>query len=252
MRREQQLQKELASQLVALEKKKMDNIAEYYEYQRKLNDNQRKSLSSDVSELEARGLIVSKNMYASQIALNEENRKNRQEELAELTRQHGKIKEGTKEWYDSLDSIQACKDGISDCTMNILEMQKAIRQTDWKIFEKMSSQLDLVSSEYDMFIKLMSGKEMFDSTGNFTKEGTATLGAQYGRLLLTQKKKEASGELLTDARTRMEDGEAGYTDPAAAEEINEKYKESPDEVKNLFLHRKNSLTSLRNKTVFCA
>ena len=250
--REQQLQKELASQLVALEKKKMDNIAEYYEYQRKLNDNQRKSLSNDVSELEARGLIVSKNMYASQIALNEENRKNRQEELAELTRQHGKIKEGTKEWYDSLDSIQACKDGISDCTMNILEMQKAMRQTDWKIFEKMSSQLDLVSSEYDMFIKLMSGKEMFDSTGNFTKEGTATLGAQYGRLLLTQKKKEASGELLTDARTRMEDGEAGYTDPAAAEEINEKYKESPDEVKNLFLHRKNSLTSLRNKTVFCA
>ena len=220
------LQHEQSSQLVALEKKKLDNIVQYYDNLRKINSNQLKNMSNAVNELEARGFVVSNELYASQIALAEERKKGYEDELRQLTEQHGKIQEGTQEWYDSLDSIQACKDGISDCTTNIIEMQKTMRNTDWKIFEKISSSFGLVSSEFDLFINMMSNKKLTDdNTGNFTEEGTATLGAYYSKLLIARNKSEASAAFLKTMEENIASGKEGYTDPAVLEEYEQKKQE---------------------------
>ena len=220
------LQHEQSSQLVALEKKKLDNIVQYYDNLRKINSNQSKNMSNAVNELEARGFVVSNELYASQIALAKERKKGYEDELRQLTEQHGKIQEGTQEWYDSLDSIQACKDGISDCTTNIIEMQKTMRNTDWKIFEKISSSFGLVSSEFDLFINMMSNKKLTDdNTGNFTEEGTATLGAYYSKLLIARNKSEASAAFLKTMEENIASVKEGYTDPAVLEEYEQKKQE---------------------------
>ena len=223
---QQKLQEELSRQLVVYEKEKLDNIVQYYENLRKVTEYQSKNLSNALDELESRGLIATGSLYNSQMMLNEEKKKSYQEELFQLEQQHDKIAERTQEWYDSLDSIQACRDNIAQCTQNSIELGNAIRNIDWKIFEKASTRMDLILSEYDLGIKLMSNKKMIDDkTGSFTKEGTATLGANYSKMLLTKNMKEEAWNTLQTMKKHIENRDPGYTDPKALDEYNEKYKE---------------------------
>lgn len=221
------LQAELAKQLVQLEKEKLDNIAEYYKNLRKINENQAKNLGSSLDELEARGLIATRSLYAEQKKLNDEKKKNYEEELTLLERQHDNIEKDTQEWYDSLDSIQECKDQIAGCVKTAIELGGAVRNINWQIFEKMSSRLDLLSSEYELAIKLMSDKKLTDD-GSFTKEGTATLGAYYSELILAQKKTKESWETLSDMKRHIDRGDDGYTDQKALDEYDEKYRNHID------------------------
>ncbi len=223
---ELRLQAELSQRLVSLEKEKFDNIVQYYNNLRKVNENHSKKLSNSVDELEARGLIVTSSLYSSQMAQNNDKKRNFQEELSALKQQHDKIEKGTQAWYDSLDSIQACEDGIAGCIRNSIELGNAIRNIDWQIFEKFSARADLLSSEYDLGIKFMSNKKMFDDkSGNFTKEGTATLGANYSKMLLAKNKKEEAWNILETTKKHIDNGDPGYTDPKVLEEYNAKYKE---------------------------
>lgn len=246
--KEQQLQAELTKQMVVLEKEKLDNIAAYYSNLRKITELQNKNLSNAADELEARGYIVTSKLYSSQIALNNETKKNREEELMKLEEQHDKIKEGTQEWYDSLDAIQACKDGIAECTKNTIELEKASRNVGWKLFEKLSSRLDLISAEYDLAIKLMSNKKLTDDdTGNFTKEGTATLGAYYSQLVLTQEKAKNLWNDLAEMKERIDNGEEGFTDPAVLDEYNEKHEEYINLIENEYDIQQNLIDLMKEK-----
>lgn len=223
---ELRLQAELSQRLVSLEKEKFDNIVQYYNNLRKVNENHSKKLSNSVDELEARGLIATSSLYSSQMAQNNDKKRNFQEELSALKQQHDKIDKESPAWYDSLDAIQACEDGIAGCIRNSIELGNAIRNIDWQIFEKFSARTDLLSSEYDLGIKFMSNKKMFDDkSGNFTKEGIATLGANYSKMLLAKNKKEEAWNILETTKKHIDNGDPGYTDPKVLEEYNAKYKE---------------------------
>lgn len=224
---EQQLQEELARQMVVAEKEKFDNIAHYYENLVKLKNNSYKNLSNAVDEIEARGLIVAASLYTSQIQLNDEKKAGYKEELKELEAQLPYIKEGTDEWYEAQDAIQSCKDGIAETTKNTIELNKAIREIPFLLNEKISTRLDLVSSEFELINKFMSNKKMFDDkTGNFTKEGTATLAAYYNQLLLAQEKTKDAKTAVDDMLTAIERGDEGYEDKELAmQEYYERYDE---------------------------
>ena len=64
-----------------------------------------------------------------------------------------------------------------------------------------------------------------DKSGNFTKEGTATLGANYSKMLLAKNKKEEAWNILETTKKHIDNGDPGYTDPKVLEEYNAKYKE---------------------------
>lgn len=245
---EQQLQAELTRQMVVLEKEKLDNIAAYYSNLRKITELQNKNLGNAVEELEARGLIVTSKLYSSQITLNNELKRNREEELMLLEEQHDKIEKGTQEWYDSLDAIQACKDNISELTKNTIELEKASRNVGWQLFEKLSSRLDLVSSEYDLAIKLMSNKKLADDdTGNFTEEGTATLGAYYSQLVLTQEKANGLLSILKTMKSHIDNGDDGFTDPAVLDEYNEKCQQYIDLINSEYDIQQNLIDMMKEK-----
>lgn len=220
------LQEELSRQLVVLEKEKFDNISHYYENLRKLNDNSYQDLNNAADELEARGLIVGSSLYSSQIALNNAKKKGYEDELRLLEQQLPNIEEGTDEWYEALDAIQACENGIAGCTKDSIQLGQAIRDVEWQLNDKISSRFDLLSSEYDLMIKLMSNKQLTDDdTGNFTAEGTATLGAYYAQLQLATQKTQSFKSTLDDMWNKLQNGEEGYTDQAAWNEYYEKYDE---------------------------
>ena len=214
---------------------------QYYDNLRKLNEHQSKNLNNAVDELEARGMIATSELYTSQMALNEEKKRNYQEELFQLEQQHDKIEKGTQDWYDSLDSIQACRDNIAQCTRNSIELGNAVRSIDWKIFDKASSRMDLISSEFDLGIKLMSNKNLTNKdTGNFTQEGTATLGAYYSKMLLAQ-------NILIKTKRHIDNRDEGYTDQKALDEYNEKYKEYIQLAETEFDIQQNIVDMMKNR-----
>lgn len=240
------LQAELAKQLVQLEKEKFDNLCAYYANLRKINENQAKNLGHSLDELEARGLIATRSLYAEQKKLNDEKKKNYEEELILLEGQHDNIEKDTQEWYDSLDSIHECKDQIAGCVKTAIELGDAVRNINWQIFEKMSSRLDLLSSEYELAIKLMSNKKLTDD-GSFTKEGTATLGAYYSELILAQKKTEESWKTLADMKRHIDQGDDGYTDQKALDEYDEKRKNHIDLVEAEYDIQQNLIDLMKQK-----
>ena len=225
--KEEQLQEEHSRDMVAFEKEKFDNIAHDYQNLMKLKNNSYKNLSNIADEIEARGLIVGASLYTSQIQLNNEKKAGYKEELKALEAQLPQIEEGTDEWYDAQDAIQACEDGIAETTKNTIELNKAIREIPFLLNEKISTRLDLVSSEFELINKFMSNKKMFDDkTGNFTKEGTATLAAYYNQLLLAQEKTKDAKTAVEDMLAAIERGDEGYEDKdLAMQEYYERYDE---------------------------
>lgn len=223
---ELKLRAEYEKELVTKEKEKFDNIAHYYENLMKLPDNSYKDMNNAIDELEARGLIVGGTLYSSQIELNKKKKESLNEELTLLNNQLSYIEEGTDEWYEAQDAIQACKNEIADTAKDTLELQKIIRNITWQVFEKISSRIDLISSEYDLLIKYMSDKKLVDdNTGSFTEEGTATLGAYLAQLELSRKKTTEFENDLNDLWDNIQRGEEGYTDQSALDEYYEKYGE---------------------------
>ncbi len=225
--KEQQLQEELDREMVVFEKEKFDNIAHYYENLMKLKNNSYTDLTNAIDELEARGLIVGASLYSSQIQLNNEKKAGYEEELKSLEAQLPYIEEGTDEWYDAQDAIQSCKDGIADATRETIELNKAIREIPFLLNKKISTRLQLVSSEFELINKFMSNKKMFDDkTGNFTKEGTATLAAYYNQLLLAQEETKNAKTAADEMLAAIERGDEGYEDKELAmQEYYEKYDE---------------------------
>lgn len=245
---EQQLQAELTRKMAVLEKEKFDNIAHQYENLMKLKSNSYTDLSNAVDELEARGLIVSSELYSSQIAINNEKKKNYEEELLALNMQLHSIEEETDEWYAAQDAIQSCENGIAQCTKDSYALAEAIRNVNWQLSEKITSRLGQISSEYDLLIKLMSDKKLTDDkTGNFTKEGTATLGAYYSQLILAQQSTEAFKSSLDNMWDKIQRGEEGYTDQAALDGYYEKYDEYAKMIGNEYDLRKSLIDLMKEK-----
>lgn len=215
----QQLQEEFTRQMVVLEKEKFDNISHYYETLMRLESNAYTDLNNASEELEARGLFVSGKMYDSQIAINNDKKKMYEEELLSLNAQLHSIEKETDEWYDAMDAIQSCENGIAELTKDTQALAEASRKVSFELSEKIISRYDLISSEYDLLIEFMSGKNHTDDkTGNFTKEGAATLGAYYAKLLLAKNELETFQKSMSDMYDKLQSGEEGYTDQKAWDE----------------------------------
>lgn len=245
---EQQLQEELTRQMVVLEKEKFDNISHYYENLMRLESNAYTDLKNASEELETRGLIVSGKMYNSQIAINNGKKKMYEDELLSLNNQLHSIKEGTDEWYDAVDAIQACENGIAELTKDTLALTEAARKVSFTLSDKILSRFDLISSEYDLLIKFMSDHKLTnDKTGNFTKEGAATLGAYYTQLLLAEKETVTFKQSLADMYDKLQRGEEGYTDQKAWDEYYEHMEKSFQLEEKYYDIRQNMIGLMKEK-----
>ena len=245
---ELQLQEELTRQMVVLEKEKFDNISHYYENLMRLENNAYTDLKNASEELETRGLIVSGKLYNSQIAINNSKKKMYEDELLSLNNQLHSIKEGTDEWYESMDAIQACENGIAELTKDTLALAEASRKVSFTLSDKILSRFDLISSEYDLLIKFMSDHKLTtDKTGNFTEEGTATLGAYYTQLLLAEKETVTFKQSLTDMYDKLQRGEEGYTDQKAWDEYYEHMEKSFQLEEKYYDIRQNMIGLMKEK-----
>lgn len=241
---ELRLQQELNRTLVEYEKEKADNISHYYENLRRGINNSYQDLENSLNELELKGYIVGSSLYEAEIALNKQKKANYETERTLLQQQLANIEKETDEWYDTVDAIQACDDSISDCIQSTEKLYAQIRKIAFLINDEIKSALDLPSSEFDLFIKMMSSRKLVsEDTGNFTNEGVATLGSYYSQWALLGSYISDFANDVKDFEEKVNNKEPGYDTPEAEKELLEKRKELV-ELQNSQLDLENSQLDL--------
>ena len=171
-------QEEYNSWAVESNKLKFDNIADDFEKQAQLLGHQMTALDSRISEIEASGAKVNISYYESQKKVNDQMLATYQQEKNELEKSIGAIKPGTDEWYEAYDQIQQVSASISDCVKESYELNNAINQLHFELFEDISESIGRIITEQEFLQSLFAHEKLTDDkTGNLTEAGLAKLGS---------------------------------------------------------------------------
>ena len=188
---QKRLQKELQLKLVELSKQEFDNIANAYERKIQTIGYEITNLDNKIAEIEASGAKVNRSLYNSKKFQNERNKAQYQAELNALNKKlaDGTIKKGSDEWYDALDAIQECKNGISECVQTTYELNNAINELHFEKFNDIADAIDRIISEQDFLQGLFTHEKMVDEeTGTFTEAGLSKLALLSGKYYESKEK----------------------------------------------------------------
>lgn len=157
---------------------KFDNIADDYDKRVQMLNHQMTALDNRISEIETAGKKVNKSYYESQKNINAQKLAQYQSEKAALEQSIQNIKKGTDEWYEAYDQIQQVSSSISDCVKETYELNNAINQLHFDLFEDISESIGRIITEQEFLRGLFAHeKTTDDKTGNFTEAGLARLGS---------------------------------------------------------------------------
>ena len=244
--KKEQLQAEYKKELIELQNQEFENIQTYYENQAKLFDHQFTSLDNKISKMETAGKKVSQSYYEEQKKIIQGQKQLYEEEKARLKEQIASIPQGTEEWYDAKDAIQECDNKISDCVESTYELNNAINQLHFDIFDDISESIDRIITEQEFLQDLFAHEKLTDDkTGNFTDAGLAKLGSLSASYYASQKKADNTEKLLKDlqnikANGLQADGKYKLGDLEfnslndLQEKINETYTEWQNDIKDTY------------------
>lgn len=171
-------QEEYASWLVEASKAKFDNVADDYEKKLQTIGYQMTALDNRISEIETSGAKVSKAYYESQKNINEQSLAQLKAEKAALEESIKLIKQGTDEWHDAYGQIQQVSSSISDCVKEAYELNNAISQLHFDLFDDISDSIGRIVTEQEFLQGLFAHEKLTDDkTGNLTEAGIAKLGS---------------------------------------------------------------------------
>lgn len=164
--------------LVEAAKMKFDNIADKYEKKLQLIGYEMSALDNKVAEIEAAGKKVDKAYYESQKKVNAKTLAKYKAEKAALEESIKGIRKGTDEWYDAKDEIQQVEDAISGCVEEAYDLNNAINQLHFDLFDDVSDSIKRVITEQEFLQGLFAHEKNADNeTGSLTEAGIAKLGS---------------------------------------------------------------------------
>lgn len=140
------------------------------------------ALEELISQEEANGHIVSKNFYTTlqnnAHAEAEMLREERRRLIAERDNMvnSGAMEIASAEWYAINNQIDEITNSIYECQTAWGEYGKAIRETEWKVFDIMQDRISDIADESQFLIDLMSNEKLYDDRGQLTDKGMATMG----------------------------------------------------------------------------
>lgn len=190
-----------------LAKAKFDNIAQDYERKIEMLNHGVTALDNKIAEAEARGQAVSIDYYKEQIKIEEQKKAILLEEQEALEKQLETIPKGTDEWYDAYATLQDVSSAISECTQNTYELNKAINEATFALFDNIHSEIDRLMDEQEFLRSMMAHEKRVDDDGNFTEAGYANL-ASLTASLEASKHNAANDKAMVERLDKMiESGE---------------------------------------------
>lgn len=171
---DQNEQERLKKQLLFEEKKaqleQIANTKDEFDLKKNALSREEAKLQQQIAENEAKGVGQSVKDYQKQIALSEERQKQLREEkaywesqLAEQLDSKKIIADETDPAYKELmDTIASCDEGISQCTVDQINWNKAIKEMDYKNYETLLDLLDIAYKKLENLksIREAHGKEL--------------------------------------------------------------------------------------------
>lgn len=200
-------QEEYNAWLVEASKLKFDNIADDYEKKIQLLDHQMTAVDNRISEIEASGKNVNRSYYDTQKKINAQTRKELMEEKSKLEENLSTIKKGTDEWYDAFDQIQQVSSSISDCEKETYNLNNAINQLHFDLFDDISESISRIITEQEFLQSLFAHEKTTDSeTGNFTEAGIAKLGSLSASYHASKNRADKDGEEVKELQRMLDSG----------------------------------------------
>lgn len=223
-----------------LAKAKFDNIAQDYERKIEMLDHGVTALDNKIAEAEARGQAVSIDYYKEQLKIEGQKKAILLEEQEALEKQLETIPKGTDEWYDAYAALQDVSSAISECTQNTYELNKAINEAHFALFDNIHSEIDRLMDEQEFLRSMMAHEKRVDDKGNFTEAGYANL-ASLTASLEASKANAANDKAMVERLDKMiesgelSDGELTFNSLEELEEAREKYYDSwRDDIKETY------------------
>lgn len=173
---------EYAQSIVENAKKKLDNIAVYYDSFMSQWENRSSMIETYMDRMQTQGYNLSTKFYEAQIEQEQSIVDNLSEKYKAMKRnfeaavQNGDITKGTQEYYEMKDSVDQVANSLAEAENKVFELQASIRDLKWEQFDQLQDSISRITSESDFLIDLMSHKDMFDDDGKMTEQGLATLG----------------------------------------------------------------------------
>lgn len=173
---------ELKESLADLRKEKFDLISGDYNSQLALLKKEAALIDAHISRTEEDGLMVSTEYYNSLIENETENLKtlqaNRDALKASLSEalEAGEIDLDSQAFRDMQEELLGVEEAIISSNESLIEFQNTIRELNWEAFDYLQESISRITEESDFLIELLSAADLFDESGNFSKEGLAALG----------------------------------------------------------------------------
>lgn len=173
---------ELNEQLGELAQQRFENISKQFEGQLGFIEHEFNMIDEFIAQTEGKGWMVSKEFYRAQLLNVEEQRRMLQDQREALLKQlqndmaAGTIKKGDEAWTDAVNQIDEVSLAIEECMTNMIELDAAIREVDWKVFDMIQERISDITKEGDFLIELMSNEKLYDDRGQLTDKGMATMG----------------------------------------------------------------------------
>lgn len=169
---------DLAAQKFENVQSQFDGVLGSLEYEQSMVENY-------VDRAEVDGQFVSKNFYR----FLQDNVHAQAEALREQVKQlistrdelvnSGALEVGGEEWNDWNNQINDVTVSIHELGTQWAEYAKAMRETEWDIFDTVQDRISGIADEAQFLIDLMSNKKLFEDNGQLTNEGMASIGL-YG------------------------------------------------------------------------
>jgi len=188
-------QEEYTTALREARKQQFDNVAN--EFENKIGNVQNKiqDIDNQIAEIEGAGKRLTASYYKSEKKLTDNIQSKREKELKKLKSRLDKMREagmkGSDDWYDALNEIQEVENSISECTQKIYELNNAITDLHYDIFNDMADAISRVINEQEFLQSLFEHEKSADNeTGIFTEAGLARLSSTSAQYYLAKEKAE--------------------------------------------------------------
>ena len=169
-----------------LNKQRWDTLIDEFDLYLNRIQNSGDMIEEIVNRAEVDGQIISKNYYTelqNNAHAEAEMLREERERLIALRDEmvnNGSMEVLSDEWYAMNNQIDEITVSIYECQTAWAEYQKAIRETEWEVFDLLQERISGVADEAQFLIDLMSNEKLFEDNGQLTDKGWATMGL-YGQ-----------------------------------------------------------------------
>ena len=212
-------------------KVKFDNIATEYKNKLSLYEQDFQDLDNKIAEVEARGQKANIAYYKSQKTNNGKQLEILNSQKKQLETQLKLIPQYSQEWYDAKSALQDVENEISTCTQKTYELNTAIRQSYFDLFDNIHEEVSRMMNEQEFLRSLYDREKTVDEdTAAFTDAGLANLvsyATQYETAKQQMAKDKAMLQELQDmsAKGVLTNGKYEFD---SVDQLNEKIQEMYD------------------------